>query len=98
MSIKEMKDILYQKLKDENCCFKKDDISIASENGVTTIFIKDYEHIPFEITEEKDDVFGYVLWVKELCDGEVIEMIDSSKGYLYRDALITIGYYIGTRF
>ena len=95
MTTTEMKQELYNKLRDEGTYFTKSHISINRiENGYR-IIIKDYEHIPFTIKEEQDEYFGYILFIKA---DDYIEMIDSKIGYDYHRAMLDIGYYIGTRF
>lgn len=98
MTIKEMKDILYKKLQDEQCYFKKSDISIKKEKNYYIITIKDYEHIPFKMWLENDDYFGYIVTINEMLDFENIVFLDNKKEYDIKTALIYLGYYIGTHF
>lgn len=95
MTTVEMKDVLYNKLKDEGCYFKKSDISIRRKKNGYTVIIKDYEHIPFTITEDIDDYFGYILYVDREYN---LDFIDSKNGFDYFTAMLRLGYYIGTRF
>lgn len=101
MKTQEMKDILFQKLQDEQCNFKKSDISIVkSANNLYNVTIKDYEHIPLRLELELDEFLGYVVYV-QFFNGiyyKTIEMFESKKEYDIEHALIHLGYYIGTRF
>ena len=62
------------------------------------IVIKDYEHIPFVMSFDFDDYFGYTVWIKDMSENRYIISVDSSKDYDIKTALIRLGYYIGTRF
>ena len=97
-TIDEMKLILAQKFEDEECCFTQEDITIEEQDNGLKIIIKDFEHCPISISKEKDDYFGYVLYVKDECEEEIIGMYNSRRDYPYTEALINIGYYIASRF
>lgn len=94
----EMKEILFQKLQDEECYFTKSDISITKTKEGYKIVIKDYEHIPFTITTKKDDYFGYIVYIRDEFEERNIVFVDSKKDYDFKMALVELGYYIGTRF
>lgn len=97
MTIAQMKQILTDKLKAENCYFTEKDITIEKSGNRYKVIIADYEHIPFEITTEApDDFFGYMVYVWQ--GKKIIADIESKKDYDLKTALIELGYYIGTRF
>lgn len=96
MSTKEMKEVLFQKLQDEECCFAKSDLSVTKHGEDVKVVVKGYEHCPFTIKTEEDDYFGFILYV--YCDDEAIDFLDNKKEYEWERAIIHIGYYIGTRF
>lgn len=93
-----MKDILFQKLQNEQCNFKKSDISITKQKDTYKIVIKDYEHIPFKMIFEHDDYFGYIVYIDDCFEHDNIVFVDNKKEYDIKTALIQLGYYIGTRF
>ena len=97
MTINDMKEILANKLKDEGAHFTKSDIIIKKQGESYKIVIKDYEHLPFKMSLEYDDYFGYTVWI---CNDSFknIAYVDSKKDYDIESALIELGYYIGTRF
>lgn len=103
MTIQEMKNILFQKLQDEQTSFKKSDIIIKKVTCTKpkykkyTISIKDYEHETFKMYLEYDNYFSYIVTILN-ADYEDIIFIDSKKEYDIKTALIHLGYYIGTRF
>lgn len=101
MKVAEMKQTLFKKLQDEQSNFKKSDIVIVkSTSNIYNVTIKDYEHIPFRLELELDEFLGYVVYV-QYYNGDyykTIELFDSKKEYQLQDALIYLGYYIGTRF
>ena len=97
MNANEIKSILAEKFADEGCGFRKSDIKVNRRGNKTTIVIKDYEHIPFEINAEEDDYFGYCLWIKN-CWSEEISLYDSKREYPWKEALLNLGYYIASRF
>lgn len=99
MTTNEMKDILASKLKDEGTYFTKSYISIRSIKNGYRIVIKDYEHIPFTIYMEEDDYFGYCVFLRGMQDYDSDDGFFYSKsGYPLEQALLNLGYYIGTRF
>ena len=98
MTILEVKDILLNKLHDEGCYFSKYDISIRNNSKGIKITIKGYEHIPFTMTTEKDDYFGFIVYIRDEFEERNIIFVDSKKDFDYRMAMIELGYYIGTRF
>lgn len=98
MKVAKMKDILFQKLQDEQSDFKKSDISITKQKDSYKIVIKGYEHTPFKMTFEYDEYFGYIVYIYDLFEESNIIFIDSKKDYDIKTALIHLGYYIGTRF
>lgn len=101
MKTQEMKDILFKKLQDEQCNFKKSDIVITkSTSNIYNVTIKDFEHIPFRLELELDKFLGYVVYLQYFNDiyYKTIEMFENKKEYDIKTALIHLGYYIGTRF
>ena len=99
MNSTEMKNILFDKLQDESCHFRKSDISIRkNKNNTITIVIKGYEHIPFTMGFEKDEYFGFIVYVHDEFEKCNIIFVDSKVQYRIDRALIQLGYYIGTRF
>jgi len=101
MKASEIKEILEQKFIDERCGFRKKDIKVNGNN----IQIKDYEHIQFEIEFEDDDYFGRCCYIIEKFVGDndrnIIVFEDSKRktdDELLTHALITLGYYIASRF
>ena len=99
MTTNEMKDILASKLKSEGTYFTKSYISIRKIKNGYRIVIKDYEHIPFTIYMEEDDYFGYCVFIRGMQDYyDDLVFTYSKKGYPIEEALINLGYYIGTRF
>jgi hypothetical protein len=99
MTTTEMKDILASKLKSEGTYFTKSDISIRSIKNGYRIVIKDYEHIPFTIYMEEDDYFGYCVFIRGTQDEwDDLVFSHSKHGYPLENALVNLGYYIGTRF
>jgi hypothetical protein len=93
-----MKSILASKLKEEGTYFTKSHISIRLQKNGYRITIKDYEHVPFTITTEDDEIFGKCVWVKDHWSGEYIIFKTSKTDYPIFEALLSLGYYIGTRF
>lgn len=99
MTTKEMKEILAAKLKSEGTYFTKSYISIRKIKNGYRIVIKDYEHIPFTIYMEEDDYFGYCVFVRGVQDEwDDLVFSHSKKEYPLENALLNLGYYIGTRF
>lgn len=97
MTTAEMKNILANKLKDEDTYFTKSHISIRKHGEEYKIVIKDYEHIPFTMKFEYDDYFGFCVWVTNDSFKNIV-FVESKKDYDIETALIRLGYYIGTRF
>lgn len=97
MTTAEMKEILANKLHEENTYFTKSDISIKKQGKAYKIVIKDYEHIPFKMSFDYDDYFGYMVMIAN-DSFKIIAYVDSKKDYDIESALIQLGYYIGTRF
>lgn len=97
MTTAEMKKVLADKLKAENSYFTVSDISIRKHGEKYKIIIKDYEHIPFTMSFEYDDYFGYMVMI---CNDsfKIISFVESKKDYDIANSLINLGYYIGTRF
>jgi hypothetical protein len=99
MTTNEMKDILAYKLQSEGTYFTKSHISIRKIKDGYRIVIKDYEHIPFTIYMEEDEIFGYCVFIRGLQDDwDDLVFTYSKKEYPLEEALINLGYYIGTRF
>lgn len=96
IKISEMGNILFSKLQDKGCYFKKSDISIKKVTDYVEIVIKDYEHVPFKMRAEKDDYFGYLVTIDSPYGN--VAFVESKTSYDYKNALIQLGYYIGTRF
>lgn len=83
MTIGDMKRVLVQKFKDENCCFRYSDISIKKTKApynwdgrlddAYEVVIREYEHIRFEIFYSTSEIFGKEVWVtrREVWNGEV---------------------------
>lgn len=97
MTTNELKDILANKLQAEGTYFQKSDISARKTKSGYRVVIKDYEHIPFTITLEDEKYFGHCVWVR-LEDGDYIHFASSKKSYPIEEAVIYLGYYIGSRF
>lgn len=98
MTTKEMKEILASKLREEGTYFTKSDISIRKTSNGYKVVIKDYEHIPFTITLEEDDYFGQCVFVQTPFEEECISFRYSKRGYPLFESILSLGYYIGTRF
>lgn len=93
----EIKELLATKLHDEGTYFTKKHISVKQIKNGYAVTIKDYEHIPFTITAEEDEYFGYCVYVRRE-DTKIIYMADSKKAYKWAEAIRYLGYYIGNRF
>ena len=94
-----LKDLLAEKLHDEGCYFTKKDISISSVNNNHKVVIKDYEHCPFEVTYTCDEYLGNCVTVWNRQDDTIVHMAEChtwEDGQ--REAMLYLGYYIGTRF
>lgn len=110
MTTKNMKEILAKKLKDENTYFTKSDISIRKKEYVCKgniykdytykIIIKDYEHITFIIDIKNNyGVDPYIcVYYKEGDFKTMIIYDDFVSEKDIENALIKLGYFIGTRF
>lgn len=100
MKATEIKDILFNKFQDENCGFQKSDIKVNKTKNGFDVTIKDYEHITFNVELEKDDYFGYVVYVYENWDGEKVNIIfeESKHDYRIETALVRLGYRIANTF
>ena len=101
MTTNEIKTTLAEKLHDEGTYFTKSDISVKSTKSGYRIVIKDYEHIPFTIYMEEDDYFGYCVFIRGMQDYDYVDDLVftySKKDYPLEEALLNLGYYIGTRF
>ena len=96
MTTKEMKELLATKLHEEGTYFTKSDISIKKIKDGYRIVIKDYEHIPFELKMEQDDFFGYMTMIT--ANGREVYFSDSKRAYDPFNAILHLGYYIGSRF
>ena len=97
MTTNELKEILANKLQAEGTYFTKSDISARKTKTGFRVVIKDYEHIPFKITLEYDEIFGCCVWVhreENIC----VHFTWSKKSYPIEEAIIYLGYYIGSRF
>lgn len=99
MNIEKIKKALAKKLRDENSSFTKKDISIekVSKNEIW-IKMRDYENVPISVKQDKDDYFGYVLFIRDEFDEGLIGMCDSKVDYPWDEAMIEVGYYIASRF
>ena len=109
MTTKEIKEILAGKLQDEGWIGEIEDlmglIKVKTDKDATWITIKDYEHITYKMTQESDDYFGKIVQIYEywklgdkLEMGDCITFIDSKREYRIREALIHLGYHIGTTY
>ncbi len=95
MTINEMKELLASKLKDEGTYFTKKHINISKIKNGYKIVIEDYEHVPFKlIMEHEDDCYTTYAY----CDGECVYFYDSKYRFYDWEAIMNIGYYIGTHF
>lgn len=97
MTTNELKTILAYKLHAEHAYFQKSDISARKTKSGYRVVIKGYEHCPFTITLEDEEYFGHCVWVR-LEDGDYIHFASSKKSYPIEEAVIYLGYYIGSRF
>lgn len=106
MTVKEMKEILVSKLRNEGWTDADHSlVSIKTDKNATWIAIKDYEHISYKMTQEQDDYFGKIVQIYEywktdgkLEQGDCIAFVDSKHDYRIDTALIYLGYHIGTTF
>ena len=106
MTVKEMKEILVSKLRDEGWTDADHSlVSIKTDKDATWIAIKDYDHIKYKMTQETDDYFGKIVQITEywkigdkLEQGDCIAFVDSKRDFKIDTALIYLGYHIGTTF
>lgn len=98
MTTNEMKDILATKLQEEGTYFTKSDISITQSTKGYKVVIKDYEHIPFAIHLTDDDYLGHCVYVTTPFEEDAITFRCSKREYPLFEAILSLGYYIGTRF
>ena len=98
MTTNELKDILAGKLAAEGTYFTKDDIKATKKGNGFKVVIADYEHIPFAIHMEEDDYFGKIVYVTTPFEEDAITFRCSKKEYPLFEAILSLGYYIGTRF
>ena len=108
MKTVELKEVLRQKLMDEGWTdVKKSDISIKKKGKAWWITVRDFTCLPFKMWTEDDDYFVNIVWIdgyyqyrdmdKPERDENVV-FCDSKYGYPFKQALVHLGYYIGTRF
>lgn len=96
-TVRQMKNLLARKLAAEGTYFTSEHIIIDEVTPESCrITIRDYEHIPFNLALIFDDIMGYEVWIT--CCGDNICYEYSTKYYPIRDAIMELGYYIGTRF
>ena len=101
MKIIEMKNILFEKLQDENCYFTSQDIVInKTSSNLYTICINGCQPFKFELstTREEDEYITVVTMFYNNCQEDIIYYDFSKKDYNIKYALVELGYYIGTRF
>ena len=94
----EIKDVLSQKLKDEGTYFRKSDIRCKQTKTGYQIVIKDYDHIPFTLTFEEDDYFGKCIFIRTPFDEDCIIFKYGKTEYPLYTSMLSLGYYIATRF
>ena len=95
---REIKEILATKLREEGTYFKKSDISVKATKSGFLIVIKDYEHIPFKLTMEEDDYFGKCVFIQTPGEEDSVVFKYGKTEYPIFTAILSLGYYIGTRF
>lgn len=94
-----LKDLLAEKLEAEGCYFTKKDISIKKQGDSHKVVIKDYEHCPFEVTYVNDAHLNHCVTVWNRENNTIVHMTDSNNWEDgQREAMVYLGYYIGTRF
>ena len=101
MTINELKSILADKLQSEGTYFTKKHIHATKTKSGFKVVIEDYEHIPFTIHMEEDDYFGKCVFVQipgGYEDNSCISFRYSKKEFPLHEAILSLGYYIGTRF
>jgi hypothetical protein len=100
---KEMKDILMQKLKDENCGFNRSEIKIKPTELGYNIWVVGYEHCTFELKFDYDDMFGYIIVVDKIdykYPDDAINVIYESSKHIYdlKYVMLLIAYEIASTF
>ena len=98
MTTNEIKATLAEKLHDEGTYFKKSDISVKSTKTGYRIVIKDYEHIPFTVTLEEDDCLGKCVSIHTPFEDDCIVFNCATYDYPLWTSILSLGYYIGSRF
>ena len=96
MTTNELKEILATKLHNEGCYFTKKHIHATKTKSGFKVVIKDYEHIPFTVYAEEDDYLGYCVYVCR--EGREFHLSTSKRTFPWEEAIIYLGYYIGSRF
>lgn len=92
MNTTELKQLLFNKLQSEQTTFKKSDIHISKTNeNKYTITLKDFEPINFKLNVSIEDVTISKYYNNEFC--ELVTLADNTN-----EAILYLGYYIGTRF
>ena len=98
MTTNEIKTTLADKLQSEGTYFRKSDISVKSTKTGYRIVIKDYEHIPFTVTLEEDDYFGKCVYINTPFDEDCVVFNSATNDYPLWTSILSLGYYIGSRF
>lgn len=98
MTVNELKNILADKLQSEGTYFTKKHIHAAKTKTGFKVVIEDYDHIPFTIHLEEDEDFGKCVFVQTPFEEGCIIFRYSKKEYPLYEAILSLGYYIGTRF
>lgn len=102
MTAAEIKNVLFQKLKDENCSFEKSDISVRQQKvNSYKITIADYSNIVFIVKYDCDD-FGECMTLWRRSQGSTHKnLLAFEEGHGNEELkriIVYLGYYIGTRF
>ena len=98
MTANEIKNTLAEKLQNEGTYFQKSDISVTATKTGYRIIIKDYEHIPFTVTLDDDDYFGKCVFITTPFDEDCIIFNSATHDYPIWTSILSLGYYIGSRF
>lgn len=98
MTTNELKDILAKKLHEEGTYFTKADIKATKKGNVFKVVIADYEHIPFAIHMTEDDYLGKIVYITTPFEEDAITFRCSKKEHPLFEAILSLGYYIGSRF
>ena len=98
MTTNEIKQALADKLKAEGTYFTKKDITCRKTKTGYKVVIKDYEHIPFTITLEEDDYFDYCVIITTPFEEDCISFANATYDYPIWTSILSLGYYIATRF